>query len=126
MEGKVAGEGLQTIDEDDDMLSAMARELVQRNGIGEMADAVWSALNNGHHKLFPAQARAVGHVSLPDQADIAVSAHLVPADLVGAAIGASSVIPFGQEPQVCAWATARKNSSSRAGVAIQLGLIQAK
>jgi hypothetical protein len=43
MEGKFAGEGLQTIDEDDDMLSAMARELVERNGIGETADAVWKA-----------------------------------------------------------------------------------
>jgi hypothetical protein len=32
MEGKFAGEGLQNIDEDDDMLSAMARELVERNG----------------------------------------------------------------------------------------------
>ncbi len=31
MEGKFAGEGLQNIDEDDDMLSAMARELVERN-----------------------------------------------------------------------------------------------
>ena len=45
MEGKFAGEGLQSIDEDDDMLSAMARELVERNGIGETADAVWRALN---------------------------------------------------------------------------------
>jgi len=35
MEGKFAGEGLQSIDEDDDMLSAMARELVERNGIGD-------------------------------------------------------------------------------------------
>ena len=40
MEGKFAGEGLQSIDEDDDMLSAMARELVERNGIGETADSV--------------------------------------------------------------------------------------
>jgi hypothetical protein len=31
MEGKFAGEGLQNVDEDDDMLSAMARELVERN-----------------------------------------------------------------------------------------------
>ena len=54
MEGKFAGEGLQTIDEDDDMLSAMARELVERNGIGETADAVWKALNAEHQKLFPA------------------------------------------------------------------------
>ena len=53
MEGKFAGEGLQSIDEDDDMLSAMARELVERNGIGESADAVWKALNTEHQKLFP-------------------------------------------------------------------------
>ena len=53
MEGKFAGEGLQNIDEDDDMLSAMARELVERNGIGETADAVWKALNAEHQKLFP-------------------------------------------------------------------------
>src|SRR2546425_5955672 len=45
--------GLQSIDEDDDMLSAMARELVERNGIGETADAVWKALNAEHQKLFP-------------------------------------------------------------------------
>ena len=54
MEGKFAGEGLQSIDEDDDMLSAMARELVERNGIGESADAVWKALNLEHQKRFPA------------------------------------------------------------------------
>lgn len=53
MEGKFAGEGLQNIDEDNDMLSAMARELVERNGIGEPADAVWKALNREHQKLFP-------------------------------------------------------------------------
>ncbi len=53
MEGKFAGEGLQNIDEDDDMLSAMARELVERDGIGESADAVWKTLNAEHQKLFP-------------------------------------------------------------------------
>ena len=51
MEGKFAGEGLQSIDEDDDMLSAMARELVERNGIGDTADAVWKSLNAEHQKL---------------------------------------------------------------------------
>src|ERR1700724_3210696 len=48
MEGKFAGEGLQNIDEDDDMLSAMARELVERNGIGDTADSVWMALSSEH------------------------------------------------------------------------------
>src|SRR5579864_8801921 len=56
MEGKFAGEGLQNIDEDDDMLSAMARELVERNGIGESADSVWKALSLEHQKLFPTTA----------------------------------------------------------------------
>jgi hypothetical protein len=64
MEGKFAGEGLQNIDEDDDMLSAMARELVERNGIGETADAVWKSLNAEHQKLFPTTSRSNGDVSL--------------------------------------------------------------
>src|ERR1700677_1308382 len=61
MEGKFAGEGLQNIDEDDDMLSAMARELVERNGIGETADAVWKALNLKHQKLFPTTSATHDH-----------------------------------------------------------------
>jgi hypothetical protein len=51
MEGKFAGQGLQSIDEDDDMLSAMARELVERNGISETADAVWRALNSSTENI---------------------------------------------------------------------------
>lgn len=35
------------------MLSAMARELIERNRIGESADAVSKALNREHQKLFP-------------------------------------------------------------------------
>src|SRR5258708_4077055 len=41
MEGKFSREGLQALDEDDDMLTAMARELVTQNGIGESAAAGW-------------------------------------------------------------------------------------
>ena len=59
MEGKFAGEGLQNIDEDDDMLSAMARELVERSGIGESADSVWKALSLEHQKLFSAASRSI-------------------------------------------------------------------
>jgi hypothetical protein len=44
MEGKFASEGLQAIDGDDDMLTAMARELVENRGIGESADSVWRRL----------------------------------------------------------------------------------
>jgi hypothetical protein len=41
MEGKFASEGLQAIDGDDDILTAMARELVENKGIGESADSIW-------------------------------------------------------------------------------------
>ncbi|HWR13475.1 MAG TPA: helicase-related protein [Terriglobales bacterium] len=44
MEGKFASEGLQAIDGDDDMLTAMARELVEKKGIGESAQNVWRSL----------------------------------------------------------------------------------
>jgi hypothetical protein len=41
MEGKFASDGLQALDGDDDMLTAMARELAQNRGIGESADLLW-------------------------------------------------------------------------------------
>lgn len=44
------------MDEDDDMLSAMARELAEKNGIGETVDNVWRAPTREHQKLFPASA----------------------------------------------------------------------
>jgi hypothetical protein len=44
MEGKFASDGLQAIDDGDDILMAMARELVTEKGIGESADAVWKRL----------------------------------------------------------------------------------
>ena len=52
MEGKFTSEGLQAIDGDDDMLTAMAHELVENRGIGESADSVWRALG----QLRPPQA----------------------------------------------------------------------
>jgi len=44
MEGKFSGEGLQALDADEDLMSAMARELVERAGVGQSADAVWAEL----------------------------------------------------------------------------------
>src|SRR2546428_405035 len=44
MEGKLHAEGLQRMDEDDDLLTAMARELVTRQGVGEQAAETWRAL----------------------------------------------------------------------------------
>jgi hypothetical protein len=44
MEGKFSGEGIHSLERDDDLMSAMARELVERGHVGESADAVWADL----------------------------------------------------------------------------------
>ena len=75
MEGKFASEGLQAIDGDDDMLTAMARELVENKGIGESADSVWRALG----QLRPstsAQAEEEAEDMAIEQAEIDVPAML--------------------------------------------------
>jgi len=50
MEGKFSGEGLQSLDADEDLMSAMARELVEKAGVGESADAVWRQLERERPK----------------------------------------------------------------------------
>ncbi|MGH9771264.1 MAG: helicase-related protein [Candidatus Acidiferrales bacterium] len=44
LEGKLASHGLTAMEQDDDLLTALARELVTEKGIGECAAAVWKAL----------------------------------------------------------------------------------
>jgi hypothetical protein len=44
MDGKFSGEGIHSLESDDDMMSAMARELVERGHVGESADAIWADL----------------------------------------------------------------------------------
>jgi hypothetical protein len=56
MEGKFATDGLQAIDEGDDILMAMARELVTEKGIGESADAVWKQLVEKQAEVFGVRA----------------------------------------------------------------------
>jgi hypothetical protein len=48
MEGKLQADGLQAMNEDDDLLTAMARELVTRQGVGEQAAEVWRNLQIQH------------------------------------------------------------------------------
>ena len=52
IEGKFSSEGLQAINDEDDILMAMARELVTKKGIGERADAVWAALQKKQEEVF--------------------------------------------------------------------------
>src|SRR5260370_7352823 len=53
MEGKFSGEGLQSLDADEDLMSAMARELVEKAGVGESADAIWRELDHEREKVQP-------------------------------------------------------------------------
>lgn len=95
MEGKFAGEGLQTIDEDDDMLSAMARELVEKNGIGDNADAIWRALHLEHQKLFPGRQEHADHAGRNGDSNVDSE----PANLIEAALNAEPVLIFGQSSE---------------------------
>jgi len=102
MEGKFAGEGLQSIDEDDDMLSAMARELVERNGIGETADAVCRALNAEHQKLLPTTSGSTGDAVLAEAQEISYisqDSQFNPAELVDKSLSAGPVVVFGQRSE---------------------------
>jgi hypothetical protein len=53
MEGKFSQDGLLSFEEDDDILTAMARELVTEQRIGETADAVWRQLQEQHQVKRP-------------------------------------------------------------------------
>jgi helicase-like protein len=55
MEGKFSSEGLQAINEEDDILMAMARELVTEKGIGERADSVWATLQKKQEEVLGVQ-----------------------------------------------------------------------
>ena len=70
MEGKFSGEGLQSIDADEDMLSAMARELVEKNGVGESADAVWRDLERERSKHLAPKTHDAPSESAADGLDL--------------------------------------------------------
>jgi hypothetical protein len=69
MEGKFSGEGLQSLDADEDLVAAMARELVEKAGVGESADQIWRQLDRERAKhVGPAaqdSGETVDHGTLP-------------------------------------------------------------
>jgi hypothetical protein len=64
MEGKLQAEGLQSMDDGDDLLTAMARELVTRQGVGEQADQVWRSI---HKDRRPQAAPVMPTVQVDDE-----------------------------------------------------------
>ncbi len=75
MEGKFSNEGLLALD-DDDMLTAMARELVTQKGVGEKADQIWRELQQQQRPTLTAP--PVETVEEPTQAPVIEHAERLP------------------------------------------------
>lgn len=71
MEGKFSSEGLQAINDDDDILMAMARELVTEKGIGERADSAWAALQKKQEEVFGVHASEAAEPEMQPAKDAA-------------------------------------------------------
>jgi hypothetical protein len=95
MEGKFSREGLQSLDEDDDMLTAMARELVTEN-VGESAAAVWRQIQAENSDVLNSTIMPPQPVSdVSDVQDAAATTALVTAALT---IEAVDALKFGTRP----------------------------
>lgn len=78
MEGKLQAEGLQMMHEDDDLLTAMARELVTRQGVGEQAAEVWRSLQHRRPTAVATAEVTVGPLSSTIDELSVVEAPLLP------------------------------------------------
>jgi hypothetical protein len=65
MEGKMSGEGLEEMDDGDDMATAMVKELLNDGGMGETADNIWKNIKREHKIHTDA---AVARTSVPTPA----------------------------------------------------------
>ena len=99
MEGKFSTEGLQAVGEDDDLLMAMARELVTEKRIGESAEVVWRSIQEQNAAIVraePSLTEPLAEVEAPPCSEVIVPAQEpLPAvidqlSLFGASLGAAS------------------------------------
>jgi len=74
MEGKFSGEGLQSLNTDEDLMSAMARELVEKAGVGASADQMWRELEREREKVLPQPAAERGEEVPPPSLDPQIAA----------------------------------------------------
>ena len=126
MEGKFASDGLQAIDEGDDILMAMARELVTEKGIGESADAVWKRLVEKQAEVFGVRAAE----ALPSQIETKSSAGTAPEVIIPLAPPIPAVVTqllmFGMSHEAVQRRKASHRPSSPVTATDQLGLFQSR
>ena len=111
MEGKFACDGLQAIGEGDDILMAMARELVTEKGIGESADAVWRQLQKQQAEVFGIRTVDVAVVDGEAPTDTGPEVAVPPQAPVPAVV--TQLLMFGASLE----SAQRRKASRRSGVA---------
>ena len=122
MEGKFANDGLQAIDEGDDILMAMARELVTEKGIGESADAVWKRLQKQQAEVFgirPVETFPAETKLEPPAGDLPEVIISPPASMPEVV---TQLLMFGMSPDAVQHRKASRRSSIAATSSDQLGL----
>ena len=88
MEGKFYREGLQSLDEDDDMLTAMARELVTEKRFGQSADEVWRQIQAEQVRVLPPPVAPMPTPSVEDASPLVASVLSTPVIASAPAFGA--------------------------------------
>jgi hypothetical protein len=122
MEGKFASDGLQAIDEGDDILMAMARELVTEKGIGESADAIWKRLVEKQAEVFGVRAGETSLVEAePPERDVP-EVIIPPSAPIPAAV--TQLLMYGISLESVPRRKAARRTSSTATMSDQLGLFQ--
>jgi hypothetical protein len=120
MEGKFATDGLQAIDEGDDILMAMARELVTEKGIGESADLVWRQLQRQQAEVFGVHALETSRPEIEPSAVTVPEVIIPPVAPIPAMV--TQLVMFGISQEAVQRRKASRRPSSTATVSDQLGL----
>jgi hypothetical protein len=112
MEGKFSGEGLQALDTDEDLMSAMARELVEKAGVGESADAIWRDLGHEREKVLPRPASMESETE--EESDLAPDLPgLIAAELAPTPFGIHLIepnLPSKKRKKTAIWPTATETN----------------
>ena len=122
MEGKFASEGLQATDEGDDILMAMARELVTEKGIGESADAVWKRLQKQQAEVFGIRPVETSHLETEAEPPVSDLPEVVIPPPASIPEVVTQLLMFGISPDAVLQRKASRRSSIAATSSDQLGL----
>ena len=132
----MSGEGLEDLDDGDDMVTAMVKELLEKGGVGESADDIWKSLER-ERKVYTDAAIATASSPTSEQVEavldrVAADSDLVPASApTGVAAMAAEVLKYAdsssgeivlEQNGLAAFAAKRTNRRSKSVNEEQLSL----